>query len=95
MPESRLSLDRPAAPHCETKVQLPTKGATLRMECGRPASFVYGPACEEETGKLMYLCDEHAQLIKDWRASNLWRPVDCPTHGRIGRVKDSLTMKEI
>lgn len=76
-------LGKPQGLHCEAKT------------CRRPASFIYGPECEATTGKLMYLCDEHAQFIKDWKTKNLEEPVECPTHGRIGKVKDYLILKEI
>lgn len=64
-------------------------------QCGRPATYIYGPECESLTGRLMYLCDEHAQYIKEWRAAHLYDPVECPTHGRIGRVKDYLILTEM
>lgn len=63
--------------------------------CRRPATHIYGPECEAETGKLMYLCLTHASYIKDWRAKHLNDPVECPTHGRIGPVKSYLILKEI
>ena len=61
----------------------------------RPATHIYGPECEAETGQLMYLCKYHAQLIRDWAATNWAEPVECPTHGRIGIVKNYLILKEI
>jgi hypothetical protein len=61
----------------------------------RPAAFIYGPECELETGKLMYLCKWHAKAIADWIASNPNRPVECPTHGIIGTVKSVVVLKEI
>lgn len=76
-------LGKPQNLHCEAK------------GCRRPATHIYGPECEATTGKLMYLCDEHAQQIKDWRAKHLNDPVECPTHGRIGKVKDYLILKEM
>jgi len=63
--------------------------------CRRPAAFVYGPECEAETGKLMYLCDEHAQAIKEWKFLHANEPVECKEHGRIGKVKDSLVLAGI
>ena len=73
----------PADLHCESK------------NCRRPATHVYGPECEATTGRLMYLCAGHAEFVITWRASHLNDPVECPTHGRIGTVRDYLVLKEI
>lgn len=83
MSDGGILLGKPQNLHCEAKV------------CRRPASHIYGPECEAETGKLMYLCDEHAQFIKDWKAKHPSDPVQCPTHGTIGKVKDYLILKEL
>jgi hypothetical protein len=76
---------------CETTIQtfIGPRG------CGAPAQFIYGPECEAETGQLMYLCNEHAGLIDTWRKLNPNEPVECPTHGRIGKVKDYLILKRM
>lgn len=63
--------------------------------CPGSAKFIYGPECESETGKLMYLCHNHGEQIKVWRTSHLNDPVECPTHGRIGTVKNYLILKEL
>lgn len=63
--------------------------------CRRPAGYVYGPECEATTGQLMYLCDEHAAQIRDWKAAHPNDPVECKTHGRIGPVKSYLILKEM
>lgn len=60
-----------------------------------PATHVYGPECEAETGNLMYVCARHANYIRDWAKSHANEPVECPTHGRIGTVKNYLILKEI
>lgn len=85
---------KPPNLHCEA-MMLVTVDSPVRAECSRPASFIYGPECEATTGRLMYLCDEHAQQIKDWIPQHLYDPVDCKTHGTIGIVKDYLVLKEI
>lgn len=54
-----------------------------------PATHIYGPECEAETGKLMYLCANHAKRMAYWIASHPNRPVECPTHGIIGVVKNA------
>jgi hypothetical protein len=83
MTDGGFLLGKPQNLHCEAS------------PCRRPASFIYGPECEATTGRLMYLCDEHAQQIKDWKAANPNEPVECKTHGRIGKVKDYLILKEM
>lgn len=83
MPSGGFLLGKPANLHCEAKW------------CRMPASFIYGPECEATTGKLMYLCDEHGAQIRDWIAAHPNDPVECPTHGRIGRVKDYVILKEM
>lgn len=96
LPSGGAFLGKPQDLHCEAKLKQGT-GAVFSgpRRCRRPAAFVYGPECEATTGKLMYLCDEHAQFIKEWRAAHLNDPVECPTHGRIGAVKDYLILKEM
>ena len=89
--DAGIQFGKPDNIGCESRVPV----GTMRIECNRPATFIYGPECEAETGKLMYLCDEHAQFIKDWAAKNAENPVECPTHGRIGKVKDYLILKEM
>lgn len=77
--------------HCETTVnQVFTKTA-----CTYPATHIYGPECERETGKLMYLCEFHAGQISIWRLAHPNDPVECPTHGRIGKVKDYLILRRM
>jgi hypothetical protein len=61
----------------------------------RPATHIYGPECELETGKLMYLCSAHAGQIRSWMQANPNQPVDCPTHGRIGKVKSYVILKAL
>jgi hypothetical protein len=63
--------------------------------CGKPATHVYGPECEAQTGQLMYLCAHHAMQISIWKTAHPNDPVECPTHGRLGKVKDYLVLKEI
>lgn len=75
-------LGKPEDLHCEAK------------GCRRPAAFIYGPECEATTGRLMYLCDEHGAQIRDWKDANPNEPVECRQHGRIGKVKDYLILKE-
>jgi len=59
------------------------------------ATHIYGPECEAESGKLMYLCATHTEQIKLWRLSHMNDPVECPTHGRIGKVRNYLILKAI
>ncbi len=63
--------------------------------CGNLATHVYGPECEAQTGNLMYLCALHAAQATGWIATHQNDPVECPTHGRIGKVKDYLILKEL
>ncbi|WNN95148.1 hypothetical protein SEA_MAGRITTE_197 [Microbacterium phage Magritte] len=62
---------------------------------GNKATHIYGPECERETGKLMYLCRNHAMSIGLWIGLNGNEPVECPTHGRLGKVKDYLILREM
>ena len=75
--------DKPDDLYCEAK------------GCIQPAKYIYGPECEAETGKLMYLCNNHGLQISMWKGVHAHDPVECPTHGRIGKVKDYLILKEI
>lgn len=84
---------KPEGLHCE--VMVPIKGTQLKSNCPYPAGFIYGPECEAETGKLMYLCDQHGAQIRDWKAVHANDPVECKTHGRIGPVKSYLILKAI
>lgn len=90
MTDGGVLLGKPQNLHCEARMQ---PGSNL--VCTRPASFIYGPECEASTGKLMYLCDDHAQQIKDWKTTHPNDPVECKTHGRIGKVKDYLILKDL
>lgn len=79
-------------------IETTTKPQNLHCEsgrCRRPAEFVYGPECEAETGKLMYLCGPHGQFIADWKAKHPNEPVTCKEHGVIGPVKSYLILKEM
>lgn len=69
--------------HCESK------------GCMKPAVAIYGPECERMTGQLMYLCEGHTQAIQAWMLVNPNEPVECPTHGRIGKVKDYLVLRRM
>lgn len=60
-----------------------------------PATHIYGPECEAETGKLMYLCQAHADQIALWAMAHAHDPVMCPTHGDIGPVKGYLILKKL
>lgn len=82
---------KPEGLHCESTEQT----FVGRVPCMRPATHVYGPECEAETGQLMYLCRGHAQLVDVWRSRNPNEPVECPTHGRLGPVKSYLILKEM
>lgn len=59
------------------------------------ATHVYGPECEVESGKLMYLCALHAKAIREWLDANPNQPVECPNHGVIGIAKNYVILKEI
>lgn len=89
MTDGGYLLGKPQDLKCEVLV------AHRQLTCNRPATFIYGPECESATGKLMYMCDEHAQFIKDWKTAHSNDPVECPTHGSIGKVKDYLILKEL
>jgi hypothetical protein len=93
----RLLMQKPEGLHCETKIPVVANGkpTNMRMECPHPATHIYGPACEEQTGKLMYLCDGHAAMIQEWRSKHLYDPVNCPTHGHLGPVKTNLVLKKM
>ncbi len=86
MTDGGFLLGKPENLQCEVKAPFSCRGR---------ASYIYGPECEAQTGKLMYLCDQHAAQIRDWKAAHGADPVECPTHGRIGRVKDYLILKEL
>lgn len=75
---------------CETSTQT----VFGKQACGRGATHVYGPECEAQTGQLMYLCPLHAAQVAGWIATHQNEPVECPTHGIIGKVKDYLILKE-
>lgn len=84
---------KPEGLFCEAMV--PVKNTGMRTHCHHPARYIYGPECEAQSGKLMYLCAGHGAQIREWRVSHLYDPVDCPTHGTIGIVKDYLVLKDI
>lgn len=86
LPNGGLLLGKPPEASCEAK-------QPLGGRCGQRATHIYGPECEATTGKLMYLCSSHALFIEDWRAQHANDPVECPTHGNIGKVKDYLILK--
>lgn len=69
--------------HCEAK------------GCMKPAVGIYGPECERETGQLMYVCENHFVSIQLWAGMNADEPVECPTHGRLGKVKDYLVLRRM
>lgn len=62
---------------------------------GKKATHIYGPECERETGKLMYLCDPHAAAVSFWMGQHPNEPVECPTHGRLGPVKSYLILRKM
>lgn len=76
-------MEKPAGLHCEAP------------NCYQPATSIYGPDCEMETGKLRYLCRFHTAQIKDWIAKHPNEPTNCPTHGNIGKVKHHVVLKAI
>lgn len=82
-----LHTKKPQDLHCEV-----SRGGTP-IPCGRRATHIYGPECEAETGNLMYLCNKHAVYIRNWKFSHAHDPVECQTHGYIGKVKDYLILK--
>lgn len=84
---------KPEGLQCEAKVTV--RGTTMRVTCPGRAAHIYGPECEAETGKLMYLCDAHGVGIQMWKDAHANDPVECPTHGRIGPVKSYLILKRI
>ena len=79
-----LSFEKPSGAACEARGCNPL-----------PATHIYGPECEAETGNLMYLCAAHAYQIERWIAQHPFEPVECPTHGRIGMVKGYLILKAL
>ena len=84
---------KPPVVQCEAKV--PVKGTNQKMFCPNIGTHIYGPECEAETGKLMYLCLRHAELISTWMVAHANEPVECPTHGRIGTVKNYVILKKM
>ena len=84
---------KPPVVQCEAKV--PVKGTNQKMFCPNIGTHIYGPECEAETGKLMYLCDAHAVGIQLWKDSHPNDPVECPTHGHIGPVKNYVILKKM
>jgi hypothetical protein len=84
-----IGQQRPQDLLCESKSK---SGLGVPLRCMQPATHAYGPECETTTGKLMYLCQSHATFIKLWKAEHANDPVECPTHGRIGKVKDYLIL---
>lgn len=87
MPDGGLLLGTPQNLQCEAKMGPRT--------CPGRATHVYGPECEAETGKLMYLCANHVVFIQEWMAKNPNEPVECKTHGNIGPVKNYVILKEL
>ena len=83
MTDGGVLLGTPENLHCEVKF------------CTQKAFYVYGPECEAETGKLMYLCALHAQQVREWKDQNANEPTMCPTHGNIGPVKSYVILKEL
>lgn len=78
-----IGLSKPQNVSCEVKL------------CSKvPATHIYGPECEAETGKLMYVCKDHADALSQWASRNRDLPVECPTHGIIGQVRNSLILRE-
>lgn len=69
--------------HCEAKA------------CRKPATHIYGPECEAETGKLMYVCEAHTEALKAWMQKHANDPVNCPTHGNIGPVKSYVILRSL
>ena len=82
-------LGRPAGLTCEAR------HATFNGACAQNATHIYGPECEAETGKLMYLCRDHTEQIGMWMLTHPNEPVECPDHGRIGPVKSYLILKAL
>ena len=86
--DESVTFDAPTGLVCEAR------GHTIADP--RPAAaFLYGPECEAETGKLMYLCGWHAEKMRSWMRMHPNRPVDCPTHGRVGVVKDVVVLRRL
>lgn len=93
MPDPNLLMQRASQElYCEAKV--PTTFGT-KIPCQGRATHVYGPECETASGKLMYLCDAHAVGIQMWKDMHANDPVNCPTHGNIGKVKDYLVLSRM
>lgn len=80
---TKMMQQPPSDLHCETR------------GCMFPATHIYGPECEAETGQLMYLCEGHTQAIQLWMGMHPNEPVECKTHGRIGKVKDYLVLRRM
>ncbi len=78
----------PEGLRCEAKLD-------IGSGCLRPATAIYGPECEAESGKLMYLCKDHAVLIRMWMDAHPNDPVECPEHGSIGPVKSYLILRKL
>lgn len=80
--------------------RITSKAPTVRCEaktaagsCFGKGTHVYGPECEVDSGRLMYLCAAHARTIRDWANAHANDPVMCPTHGEIGPVKSYLILR--
>jgi hypothetical protein len=84
---------KPQELQCEARAKV--EGTNLTKTCTGRATHVYGPECERTTGKLMYVCQDHATFVQLWMASHANDPVECPTHGRIGKVKSYIVLSEL
>lgn len=82
-----MLLGTPQNLHCESKIGL--------RACPGRATHIYGPECEAETGKLMYVCANHAASIQEWVDRHPNEPTMCKTHGNIGPVKSYVILKEL
>lgn len=91
--QEHLILANPEGLHCEAPI--PLKGTTMKVVCPGKATTIYGPECERESGKLMYLCDAHATGIRLWADAHPNEPVICPEHGIVGKVKDYMVLKRM
>lgn len=83
------------APIVQCEAKIPVHGTTLKRNCHARGTHIYGPECEAETGKLMYVCEAHAQALRGWMDANANNPVECPTHGRLGPVKSYLILRRM
>lgn len=81
-----------SASEIQVKCESPRDTAFGVRPCTDIATHVYGPECERQSGNLMYLCISHAEMIGMWRLKHMDDPVECPTHGRIGKVRGSLIL---